>query len=152
MAATDDIFCDICNGRHITKPAEHWCPECEETMCSECLTHHSISKYTRNHESTTEKKLKKVQEERLRYSEEVESMRAKMNAHVNQIEQNVITKLEDSENEIKSQLEKVLSVLSEKMKAVEILEGNVSSIKNYATDLQSFLGIHTLKTEIDKQK
>lgn len=50
MAATNDIFCDICNGQHITKPAEHWCPECEEAMCSECLTHHSISKLSRNHE------------------------------------------------------------------------------------------------------
>ncbi|CAC5422508.1 unnamed protein product [Mytilus coruscus] len=38
------------------------------------------------------------------------------------------------------------------MKAVEILEGNVLAIKKYATDLQSFMGIQTLKTEIEKHK
>ncbi|CAC5426367.1 unnamed protein product [Mytilus coruscus] len=96
--------------------------------------------------------LKKDQEARLRCSEEVKNMRAKMNAHLNQMEENVITKLKDFENEIKSQIEGLLSVLSEKMKPKEILEGNVLAIKNYATDLQSFLGIQTLKTEIEKHK
>lgn len=60
------------------------------------------------------KSLKTVQEERQRFSEEVKSMRAKVNAHLNQMEEISFTKLEDSENEIKSQINKLLSVLSEK--------------------------------------
>jgi hypothetical protein len=32
------------------KNADKWCPECEEGLCSECLKHHNVSKYTKAHE------------------------------------------------------------------------------------------------------
>ena len=41
---TADILCGICESQHITKCAGHWCPECEEGLCSECQKHHSLSK------------------------------------------------------------------------------------------------------------
>jgi hypothetical protein len=46
---TGDILCAICEPQHITKCADHWCPECEEGLCSECQKHHSLSKATRTH-------------------------------------------------------------------------------------------------------
>ena len=27
-------FCVICDIRHISKPSEVWCPECEEGLCT----------------------------------------------------------------------------------------------------------------------
>jgi hypothetical protein len=30
---TADILCGICESQHITKCADHWCPECEEGLC-----------------------------------------------------------------------------------------------------------------------
>ena len=42
-------FCGICDIRHISKPSEVWCPECEEGLCAECLDHHSLAKPSRNH-------------------------------------------------------------------------------------------------------
>ena len=42
-------FCGICDIRHISKPSEVWCPECEEGLCTECLDHHSLAKPCRTH-------------------------------------------------------------------------------------------------------
>ena len=46
---TADILCGICESQHITNCAGHWCPECEEGLCSDCQKHHSLSKATRTH-------------------------------------------------------------------------------------------------------
>ncbi len=42
-------FCGMCDIRHISKPSEVWCPQCEEGICTECLEHHSLVKLSRNH-------------------------------------------------------------------------------------------------------
>ena len=50
MATSREILCGICEARHITKHADHWCSECDEGLCADCETHfHKISKATRNH-------------------------------------------------------------------------------------------------------
>ena len=42
-------FCGICDIRHIYKPSEVWCPQCEEGLCTECIEHHSLVKLSLNH-------------------------------------------------------------------------------------------------------
>jgi hypothetical protein len=43
-------FVEIQHGQKgITTYADHWCPECDEGLCSDCETHHNISKASRNH-------------------------------------------------------------------------------------------------------
>jgi DNA-binding beta-propeller fold protein YncE len=42
-------FCGICDIRHISKPSEVWCPDCEEGLCTQCIEHHSLAKPSRNH-------------------------------------------------------------------------------------------------------
>ena len=37
-------FCGICDIRHMSKPSEVWCPDCDEGLCTECLDHHSLVK------------------------------------------------------------------------------------------------------------
>ena len=49
MATSGDILCVICEAQHITKHADHWCPECDEGLCADCENHHKISRGTRNH-------------------------------------------------------------------------------------------------------
>ena len=51
MATSSDVLCSICEARHTIKNADNWCPECEEGLCSECLEHHNVSKYTKSHEA-----------------------------------------------------------------------------------------------------
>ena len=50
MATSGDVSCSICEAQHTVKTADNWCPECEEGLCSECLKHHNVSKYTKSHE------------------------------------------------------------------------------------------------------
>jgi hypothetical protein len=42
-------LCDICNQRHLSINATVWCPECQETLCSNCNEHHSLEKLLRHH-------------------------------------------------------------------------------------------------------
>ncbi|CAG2198910.1 unnamed protein product [Mytilus edulis] len=50
MTTSTNIVCGICDAQHITKCANHWCPECDEGLCYDCEKHHSISKASRKHE------------------------------------------------------------------------------------------------------
>jgi hypothetical protein len=45
---TDDIYCDLCQGRHITKQAEEYCLRCEEALCAFSLTGGNTSFITNN--------------------------------------------------------------------------------------------------------
>ncbi|CAC5399689.1 unnamed protein product [Mytilus coruscus] len=49
--ATNTSVCAICDLRHVTSRSIHWCPECEEALCSDCSEHHSLSKGTRSHKT-----------------------------------------------------------------------------------------------------
>lgn len=47
--STNQKVCDICDERHITKHATHWCSECDQAICSECLEFHSFSRLSKCH-------------------------------------------------------------------------------------------------------
>ncbi|XP_063435897.1 E3 ubiquitin-protein ligase TRIM71-like [Mytilus trossulus] len=49
MATSITFKCGVCDSQHITKDAEHWCPDCEEGFCSNCLIFHNSSKLLRGH-------------------------------------------------------------------------------------------------------
>ncbi|CAC5399685.1 unnamed protein product [Mytilus coruscus] len=49
--ATNTSVCSICDLRHVTSSSKHWCPECEEALCTDCSEHHSLSRGTRSHET-----------------------------------------------------------------------------------------------------
>ncbi|CAG2233237.1 unnamed protein product [Mytilus edulis] len=49
MATSSTFGCGVCDSQHITKVAEHWCPECEEGLCPNCLIFHNSSKLSRGH-------------------------------------------------------------------------------------------------------
>ena len=50
MATSSNVLCSICEAQHTIENADNWCSECEEGLCSECLKHHNVSKYTKPHE------------------------------------------------------------------------------------------------------
>ena len=47
--ASEVLLCDICNQRHLSINATAWCPECQETLCSNCNEHHNLAKSSRDH-------------------------------------------------------------------------------------------------------
>lgn len=50
MAASGRL-CDICEAREITVLATDWCPECEQSLCESCKSHHSAIKSSKTHET-----------------------------------------------------------------------------------------------------
>ncbi|CAC5413787.1 unnamed protein product [Mytilus coruscus] len=50
MAASGRL-CDICETRDITVFATDWCPECEQSLCESCKSHHSAFKSSKTHET-----------------------------------------------------------------------------------------------------
>ena len=47
--SSSPTFCGMCENRHISKPSEVWCRECEEGICTECIEYHSSWKLSRGH-------------------------------------------------------------------------------------------------------
>ena len=47
--STSPSFCGMCDNRHIFKPSEVWCRDCEEGLCTECIEYHSSGKLSRGH-------------------------------------------------------------------------------------------------------
>ena len=60
MARSSDVVCNICEEQHTIKNADNRCPECEEGLCSECLKHHNVSKYTKSHEAISIENCRKI--------------------------------------------------------------------------------------------
>ena len=49
IMSTSPSFCGMCDNRHISKPSEVWCRDCEEGLCTECIEYHSSWKLSRGH-------------------------------------------------------------------------------------------------------
>ena len=47
--SSSSSFCGMCDNRHISRPSEVWCRDCEEGLCTECTEYHSSVKLSRNH-------------------------------------------------------------------------------------------------------
>jgi chaperonin cofactor prefoldin len=60
--------------------------------------------------------------------------------HLDTLEQNILQELDDKEDRIKSKIEKLFEQLSKNSKAIEGLQSDIIVVKEYASDLQTFLG------------
>ena len=237
---TDDILCGICESQHITKCADHWCPECEEGLFSECQKHHSLSKASRTHGIIAIEKYKKlpqsisqivhnckdnemkvtnyfpkydticcpvcistnhekccdlmaipelirtaktssiiatmeqslrdmkrnidiavkdregnlssIRKQRQHYSDEIKQIRVKINSHLDTIEQRIMGELIDVEENVKLQIENLLTELSKRSDTINEIQGTILALKAYASDLQTFLGSKSIEVEVEKQE
>ena len=241
MATFGDILCGICEAKHITKHADHWCSECDEGLCADCETDfHKISKATRNHgiisienykklpsciseighhckdhdmkyklfcqihdkpccpdcistnhkdcvgllsireiiktsktstliddieQSLTnikynidnviknrEQNLSEIRQQRQIFHDQVKQMRVKINSHLDTLEQNILKELDDAEDKIKSKIDNLLKQLSEESKTVDGIQSGITAIKEYASDLQTFLGSKVIGEEVMKEE
>ena len=237
---TADVLCGICESQHITKCACHWCPECEEGLCSHCQKHHSLSKATRTHGiisienykklpksiseivhnckdhemkytiycpnhdticcpvciSTNHKKcddlmaipelikaaktssiianmeqslqdmkhnigiavkdregnLSLIRKQRQHYSDEIKQIRVKINSHLDTIEQRIMGELIDVEENVKLQIENLLTELSKRSDTINEIQDTILALKENASDLQTFLGSKSIEIEVEKQE
>jgi hypothetical protein len=237
---TADILCGICESQHITACADHWCPECEEGLCSECQKHHSLSKASRTHGIISIENYKKlpqsisqivhnckdhemkvtnycpkhdticcpvcistnhkycfnlmaiteliktaktssiianmeqslqdmkhnidiavkdregnmssIRKQRQHYSDEIKQIRVKINSHLDTIEQRIMGELIDVEDNVKLQIENLLTELSKRSDTTKEIQGTILALKEYASDLQTFLVSKSIEVEVEKQE
>jgi LPS O-antigen subunit length determinant protein (WzzB/FepE family) len=76
----------------------------------------------------------------------------KINSHLDTLEQNILKELDDAEDNIKSKIDSLLKQLSEESKIVERIQRNTTAVKEYASDLQTFLGSKTIEEEVKKEE
>jgi DNA-binding beta-propeller fold protein YncE len=79
-------------------------------------------------------------------------MRVKINSHLDTLEQNILKELNDSEDKIKSKIDNLLKQLSEESKTVEGIQRDITVVKEYASDLQTFLGSKAIEEEVKKEE
>jgi DNA-binding beta-propeller fold protein YncE len=79
-------------------------------------------------------------------------MRVKINSHLDTLEQNILKELGDSEDKIKTKIDNLLKQLSEKAKTVEGIQSGITTIKEYASDLQTFLGSKAIEEEVKREE
>jgi hypothetical protein len=79
-------------------------------------------------------------------------MRVKINSHLDTLEQNILQKLDDTEDKIKSKIDNLLKQLSKNSKTVEGLQSDIRAVKEYASDLQTFLGSKAIEEEVKKEE
>jgi hypothetical protein len=64
----------------------------------------------------------------------------------------ILKELNDSEDKIKSKIDNLLKQLSEESKTVEGIQRDIAVVKEYASDLQTFLGSKAIEEEVKKEK
>lgn len=240
MATSGDIVCGVCEVEHITKYAEHWCPECEQGLCSNCLRYHNALKSSRNHgvisidnykqlppslinikqycpdhdrkftnycpqheslccplcipanhkdchgilaleeiikssktstllqsmeqslkdikinmNKITENKqqnLASIKSQKQKFQDDIKLMREKINKHLDKLEQQILHDLCAQEENAKLQIENLLTKVLKNTEKVEMLQSNISIVKQYASNLQTFLGTKTIQDEVQIQE
>ncbi|VDI03628.1 Hypothetical predicted protein [Mytilus galloprovincialis] len=60
MASSEYRYCDICSNNHVATYATVCCPECDESFCKKCQTHHDVANATKKHETISIKNALKL--------------------------------------------------------------------------------------------
>jgi DNA-binding beta-propeller fold protein YncE len=109
---------------------------------------YNIDKITKNRQQN----LSEIRQQRQIFHEQIKQMRVKINSHLDTIEQNILQELDDTEDKIKSKIDNLLKQLSKNSKTVEGLQSDIIAVKEYASDLQTFLGSKAIEEEVQKEE
>ncbi|CAC5384142.1 unnamed protein product [Mytilus coruscus] len=94
----------------------------------------------------------KIEEMKTQLVKEIRQKRAEINKHLENLEKQVIKDLEAKEWQCKESIQKVLSSVIEKETMISQCQTNFQSIKQYASDLQTFLGIREIEVKVYKNE
>ena len=109
---------------------------------------YNIDKITKNRKQN----LSEIRQQREIFHEQIKQMRVTINSHLDTLEQNILQDLNDTEDKIKSKIDNLLKQLSKNSKTVEGLQSDIIAIKEYASDLQTFLGSKAIEEEVQKEE
>jgi hypothetical protein len=151
------------------------CPDCISTNHKDCVGLLSIREIIKTSKTSTliddieqsltnikynidnviknrEQNMSEIRQQRKIFHDQVKQMRVKINSHLDILEQNILKELDDAEDKIKSKIDNLLIQLSEQSIIVEGIQRNITAVKEYATDLQTFLGSKAIAEEVKKEE
>ena len=151
------------------------CPDCTFTNHKECVGILSIREIIKTSKTSTlidniEQSLKditknidkikknrqqnmwEIRQKRQMFQDQIKQMRVEINSHLDTLEQNVLQELDDTEDKIKSKIDNMLKQLSQNSKTIEVLQRDIIAVKEYASDLQTFLGSKAIEEEVKKEE
>jgi hypothetical protein len=99
-----------------------------------------------------ERNLASIRKQQQHYSDEIKQIRVKINSHLDTIEQRIMGDLIDVEENVKLQIENLLSELSKRSDTINEIQGTILALKEYSSDLQTFLGSKAIEVEVEKQE
>ncbi|CAG2234973.1 unnamed protein product [Mytilus edulis] len=161
---------------------QHYCSQHEKLCCPLCITRNhktcelmaieeiiktaktsaffdimeqSIKDMKSNLERITDdrrKNLEDIHQQRQRFLTDIKEIRDKINKHLDKLENEIQQDIQDAEQKAKSQIDTLLSKISDHGKTIDKLQKNISATKHFATDLQTFLGGKMFEAEIQKEE
>ena len=96
-----------------------------------------------------EKNLVDVSEQKRIAESEIRELRTKINNHLDKLQEDLMKKLTEAEANITGKTCELLSSIDEKEKELIEYQTNVVNIKQYASDLQTFLAMKQIENGID---
>ena len=79
--STSPFFCGMCDNRHISKPSEVWCRDCEKGFCTECIEYHGSWKLSRGHTTIPIAEYQKLPSYMLKMTEHCNEHQEKFNLY-----------------------------------------------------------------------
>jgi hypothetical protein len=108
----------------------------------------NIDRITKNRQQN----MSEIRQQRKVFQDQIKQMRVKINSHLDTLEHNILQELDGTEDKIKSKIDKLLKQLSKNSKTVEGLQSDIIAIKEYASNLQTFLGSKAIDEEVKKEE
>jgi hypothetical protein len=96
--------------------------------------------------------MSEIRQQRKVFQDQIKQMRVKINSHLDTLEHNILQELDGTEDKIKSKIDKLLKQLSKNSKTVEGLQNNIIAVKEYASNLQTFLGSKAIDEKVKKEE
>jgi chromosome segregation ATPase len=110
---------------------------------------HELKKTVDKIRKDREKNLVDVSEQTRIVECEIRELRTKINNHLDKLQEDLMKELTEEETKITRKTRELLSSLDENEKDLTEYQTNIVSIKQYATDLQTFLAMKQLETDIE---
>ena len=146
------------------------CPDCISTNHKDCVGLLSIREIIKTSKTSTsidnieqsltdikynidksrQQNMSEIRQQRQIFQKQIKQMRVTINSHLDTLEQNILQELDDTEDEIKSKIDNLLTQLSKNSKTVEGIQSDIIAVKEYSSDLQTFLGSKTIEEEVKK--
>ncbi|XP_052078254.1 uncharacterized protein LOC127716172 [Mytilus californianus] len=83
---------------------------------------------------------------------EIKQLRIVINSHLDELEEQILKKLNAVEMEVNLKTDKLVADLSEKTKYADILQANITSVKKYGSDLQAYMGSKLIEADVEKEE